>query len=73
MLSHLFTVGCLCLQALVNGNEKHMNYGKKTQSSGVSAETLMVLGQMDESAGVRFRVGLSALTYAEYFRDTMQK
>ena len=46
---------------------------KKTQSSGVSAETLMVLGQMDESAGVRFRVGLSALTYAEYFRDTMQK
>jgi F-type H+-transporting ATPase subunit beta len=28
---------------------------------------------MDESPGVRFRVGLSALTYAEYLRDTLQK
>ncbi|MEJ2115436.1 MAG: F0F1 ATP synthase subunit beta [Gammaproteobacteria bacterium] len=45
----------------------------KTQISGVSSQTLMVLGQMDESPGVRFRVGLSALTYAEYFRDTLQK
>jgi F-type H+-transporting ATPase subunit beta len=33
----------------------------------------MVFGQMDESPGVRFRVGLSALTYAEYLRDTMHK
>jgi F-type H+-transporting ATPase subunit beta len=36
-------------------------------------QTLMVFGQMDESPGVRFRVGLSALTYAEYLRDTLQK
>jgi F-type H+-transporting ATPase subunit beta len=28
---------------------------------------------MDESPGVRFRVGLSALTYAEYLRDTLHK
>lgn len=28
---------------------------------------------MDESPGVRFRVGLSAITYAEYLRDTLHK
>lgn len=41
--------------------------------AGVMPHTLMVFGQMDESPGVRFRVGLAALTYAEYFRETMQK
>ena len=43
------------------------------RKAGVLPQTLMVFGQMDESPGVRFRVGLSALTYAEYLRDTMQK
>ena len=43
------------------------------QKAGVLPQTLMVFGQMDESPGVRFRVGLSALTYAEYFCDTLQK
>jgi F-type H+-transporting ATPase subunit beta len=33
----------------------------------------MVFGQMDASPGVRFRVGLAALTYAEYLRDSLQK
>jgi F-type H+-transporting ATPase subunit beta len=32
--------------------------------------TLMVFGQMDETPGVRFRVALSAMTYAEFLRDT---
>jgi len=41
--------------------------------SGVMPNTLMVFGQMDESPGVRFRVGLTALTYAEYLRDTLHK
>jgi len=45
----------------------------KIREAGVLPQTLMVFGQMDESPGVRFRVGLSALTYAEYLRDTMQK
>ena len=40
--------------------------------AGVMAKTLLVFGQMDESPGVRFRVGLTALTYAEYLRDTLQ-
>jgi F-type H+-transporting ATPase subunit beta len=39
------------------------------RKAGVMPQTLMVFGQMDESPGVRFRVGLSALTYAEYLRD----
>ena len=39
------------------------------QDAGVMPRTLMVFGQMDESPGVRFRIGLSALTYAEYLRD----
>lgn len=43
------------------------------RKAGVMSQTLMVFGQMDESPGVRFRVGLSALTYAEYLRDTLQK
>jgi F-type H+-transporting ATPase subunit beta len=41
------------------------------QHAGVMPRTLMVFGQMDESPGVRFRVGLSALTYAEYLRDKL--
>lgn len=43
------------------------------QKAGVMPQALMVFGQMDESPGVRFRVGLTALTYAEYLRDTLQK
>ena len=43
------------------------------EKTGVLSQTLMVFGQMDESPGVRFRVGLTALTYAEYLRDTLQK
>jgi F-type H+-transporting ATPase subunit beta len=41
--------------------------------AGVMPQALLVFGEMDESPGVRFRVGLSALTYAEYLRDTSQK
>jgi F-type H+-transporting ATPase subunit beta len=43
------------------------------RKAGVLQQTLMIFGQMDESPGVRFRVGLSALTYAEYLRDTLHK
>jgi F-type H+-transporting ATPase subunit beta len=39
------------------------------QESGVIDKTALVYGQMDEPPGVRLRVGLSALTMAEYFRD----
>jgi len=43
------------------------------REAGVLPQTLMVFGQMDESPGVRFRIGLSALTYAEYLRDSLEK
>lgn len=43
------------------------------RDAGVLPQTLLIFGQMDESPGVRFRVGLSALTYAEYLRDTMHQ
>ena len=33
-------------------------------------QTVMVFGQMNEPPGARLRVGLSALTMAEYFRDS---
>jgi F-type H+-transporting ATPase subunit beta len=37
--------------------------------SEVIKDTALVFGQMDEVPGIRLRVGLSALTMAEYFRD----
>jgi F-type H+-transporting ATPase subunit beta len=52
--------------------EAHELWHEMVQT-GVMPQTLMVFGQMDESSGVRFRVGLSALSYAEYLRDTLQK
>jgi F-type H+-transporting ATPase subunit beta len=41
--------------------------------SGVISDTALVFGQMDEPPGVRMRVGLSALTMAEYFRDVQNQ
>ena len=39
------------------------------QQSGVLPRTALVFGQMNEPPGARWRVGLAALTIAEYFRD----
>ena len=39
------------------------------KESGVLDKTALVYGQMNEPPGARFRVGLSGLTQAEYFRD----
>ena len=40
------------------------------QQSGVLAHTVLVYGQMNEPPGARWRVPLTALTIAEYFRDS---
>jgi len=40
------------------------------KDSGVIANTGLVFGQMNEPPGARARVALTALTLAEYFRDT---
>lgn len=42
---------------------------REMQDAGVLGKTVMIFGQMNEAPGVRFRVALSALTMAEYFRD----
>ncbi len=41
--------------------------------SGVIDKTTMVFGQMNEPPGARMRVGLTGLTMAEYFRDSVGK
>ena len=42
---------------------------EEMKESGVIDKAALVYGQMNEPPGARFRVGLSALTLAEYFRD----
>ncbi|MGA1864372.1 MAG: F0F1 ATP synthase subunit beta [bacterium] len=39
------------------------------KEAGVLEKTVLVYGQMNEPPGARLRVGLSAVTMAEYFRD----
>jgi len=39
------------------------------QDSGVLSNTVLVFGQMNETPGVRARIGLTGLTMSEYFRD----
>ena len=41
--------------------------------AGVRDQTVMVFGQMNESPGNRFRVGHSAMTVAEWFRDVARR
>lgn len=43
------------------------------RDSGVLEHTILLFGQMNEPPGARFRVPLSALTMAEYFRDQKQR
>jgi F-type H+-transporting ATPase subunit beta len=47
------------------GNDLWVELGE----ADVLKDTALVFGQMDEPPGTRLRVGLSALTMAEYFRD----
>ncbi|OGI04707.1 MAG: F0F1 ATP synthase subunit beta [Candidatus Melainabacteria bacterium GWF2_37_15] len=42
---------------------------KEMKESGVIDKVALVYGQMNEPPGARMRVGLTALTVAEYFRD----
>jgi F-type H+-transporting ATPase subunit beta len=43
------------------------------RGSGVLARSTLVFGQMNEPPGARWRVGLTALTIAEYFRDVKRQ
>ncbi|MEX1249045.1 MAG: F0F1 ATP synthase subunit beta [Anaerolineales bacterium] len=61
------------------GNSVFAGVGERTREgtqlyremieSGVLKDTVLVYGQMNEPAGSRLRVALTALTMAEYFRD----
>ena len=44
---------------------------REMAAAGVLPNTVMVFGQMNEPPGARFRVGHTALTMAEYFRDDL--
>jgi len=46
-----------------------MQRSKLADGSSVLSKTVLVYGQMNEPPGARARVGLTALTQAEYFRD----
>ena len=46
---------------------------QRLNDSKVLPRTVVVLGQMNENAAVRFRVALAAVTIAEYFRDTQKQ
>jgi F-type H+-transporting ATPase subunit beta len=62
-----------------SGNSVFAGVGERTREgtqlyremleSGVMKDTVMVYGQMNEPPGVRLRVGLTALSMSEYFRD----
>ncbi len=43
------------------------------QTSGVLGKAVLVFGQMNEPPGARYRVGHTALTIAEYFRDVQKR
>jgi F-type H+-transporting ATPase subunit beta len=43
------------------------------KKSGVISKTSLIYGQMTEPPGARLRVGLAALSVAEYFRDEMNQ
>ncbi|MDP2587240.1 MAG: F0F1 ATP synthase subunit beta [bacterium] len=46
---------------------------QEMKESGVLKNTALVFGQMNEPPGARFRVALSGLSMAEYFRDQAKK
>ena len=47
------------------GQELH----QRLKETGVLPKTVLILGQMNESASIRFRVALAGVAQAEYFRD----
>lgn len=67
------------IASIHKGNSVFAGVGERTREgtqmyremieSHVLEDTVLVYGQMNEPAGVRLRVALTALTMAEYFRD----
>src|SRR4051812_11866340 len=51
------------------GNDLYL----EMEEANVLKDTALVFGQMDEPPGCRMRIGLAALTMAEYFRDVQKQ
>lgn len=45
---------------------------QRLKESGVLSKTILILGQMNENAAIRFRVAQAAVAQAEYFRDQLK-
>lgn len=45
---------------------------QRLKESGVLPKTIIILGQMNENAAIRFRVAQAAVAQAEYFRDQLK-
>lgn len=50
------------------GQELH----QRLKETGILPKTIIVLGQMNENAAIRFRVALAGVAQAEYFRDQLK-
>ena len=68
-LHHGTSVFCGIGERSREGEELYRELG----AVDVLKNAVMVFGQMNEQPGARFRVGHTALTYAEYFRDNQKK
>ncbi len=64
---HGVSIFCGIGERCREGEELH----REMDQAGVLKNTIMVFGQMNEPPGARFRVGRSALTMAEFFRDDL--
>jgi len=62
--------GGICVFAGIGERSREGNeLWREMAQLGVLQRSVLVFGQMNEAPGARFRVGLSALTIAEHFRD----
>lgn len=62
--------GGVCVFAGIGERSREGNeLWREMAQLGVLKRSVLVFGQMNEAPGARFRVGLSALTIAEHFRD----
>ena len=61
--------GCSVFAGVGERTREGNDLWTEMRESGVLEKTALVYGQMNEPPGARARVGLSAVTVAEYFRD----
>lgn len=67
MVKHHQGVSLFC--GIGERNREGEELYRDMKAAGVLPHMVMVFGQMNEPSGARFRVGFTALTMAEYFRD----